>query len=135
MNNNIAIPEFNGMVSPRFDFAEKILVVQIVEDRISKKIVYLGKMSLVERKDRLLKENVEVLLCHGIPCCQKIFFESAGIKVYSMISGLIDGVIEAFISNNLEKVQVENTDYQHTKRRRQHGRKRCGNNDNSEFDL
>jgi predicted Fe-Mo cluster-binding NifX family protein len=99
---NIAIPTFRSRVSPRFDLAASLLIVQVQGNRI------LGRGE--ERLDNiygwrrvrfLTSRNVNVVLCGGIRRCDYFAIVDSGIDVYAGLMGEIDDVLEGFLRGDI----------------------------------
>jgi predicted Fe-Mo cluster-binding NifX family protein len=98
----IALPEFNGRISPVFDFCRRLLVVDIDPmGRSEKFTVDWSETPLAERARELLDLKVEALLCGGISCDLSADVARRGIRVFPWISGEIPEVISAFLADRL----------------------------------
>ena len=98
----VAIPIFNSRVSPRFDFAQKILIA-VIKD---KKVVERQEFSLINlnpiRRSVLLCElEVHTLICGGISSFSQRLIKGNRINIVPMIQGEIEEVLNLFISGNL----------------------------------
>ena len=98
----LAIPMFNSRVSPRFDFAAKILIATIESGKISERQEYaLTNLHQIRRSSLLCELGVKVLICGGISSfCHRLITDN-GIRVIPMIQGEIEEVLNRFISGNL----------------------------------
>ncbi|HDN58825.1 MAG TPA: hypothetical protein ENF20_02580 [Candidatus Marinimicrobia bacterium] len=98
----IAIPMFNSRVSPRFDFAAKILIATIESGKISERQEYaLTNIHQIRRSSLLCELGVKVLICGGISSfCHRLITDN-GIRVIPMIQGEIEEVLNHYTSGNL----------------------------------
>ena len=98
----VAIPVWQGRVSPVFDSARKLTIVQI-ENGISvgKSEVLLGEKLPLHRVERLVNLEVEVLICGAISRALTAMCLSSGITVLAWVSGPLEEVIQAFIAGRL----------------------------------
>ena len=98
----IAIPEFNGRVSPVLDFSRRLLVVEIKPDgRSEKSPLDWSETPLPERARRLKNLRIDALLCGGVSCELASEIAREGIRVFPWISGDIPEVINAFLADRL----------------------------------
>jgi len=99
----IAIPLWQGRVSPVFDEANRILLIDISE----KQERYRQEESLTtrnpfERAQVLPKLGVDLLICGMISQTQQTALTSAGIRIIPCICGSMEEVIAAFLDGRLE---------------------------------
>ncbi|UCF06343.1 MAG: NifB/NifX family molybdenum-iron cluster-binding protein [bacterium] len=99
----LAIPIWNGRVSPVFDAARQILVVDVPEGgETSRREHQLSETYLPLRIRRLEAMGVDVLICGAISNPIAALVEAAGIRIYPWVSGDVEDVIEAFQKKDLE---------------------------------
>jgi predicted Fe-Mo cluster-binding NifX family protein len=93
----IALPTWEGRVSPVFDVAEHLLIVDLdgasQRGRQSRR---LGDAEPLVRAHVLTSEEVDVLICGAISRPLEHVLAGAGIEVVSGICGRIDDVLRAF---------------------------------------
>jgi predicted Fe-Mo cluster-binding NifX family protein len=99
----IAIPLWQGRISPVFDEARRILLLDVSE----KQEQHRQEESLVagspfERAQLLPRLGVNLLICGMISQTQQAALTSAGIKVIPHICGHVEEVITAFLDNRIE---------------------------------
>lgn len=99
----VAIPLWQGRVSPVFDEASSILVVDVANGRekCRRKEVLLVRNAF-KRAQLLVKLDVEVLICGMISQMQHAALDSAGIQIIPHICGPLDEVIAAFLDGRIE---------------------------------
>jgi predicted Fe-Mo cluster-binding NifX family protein len=118
----IAIPHWQGRVSPVFDVAGRVAVSEF----ISGGVVRHGDI-LLESDDphvssaALSSAGVEVLICGAISCCYERALTSAGIEVISQICGEIDRVLDAYAEGRLSYYRMPGCRGRHGRQGR-HGR-------------
>lgn len=99
----VAIPLWQGRVSPVFDEACRILLVDILD----KQEQYRQEESLMarnpfERAQVLPKLGVDLLICGMISQTQQTALISAGIRIIPHICGPMDEVIAALLDGRIE---------------------------------
>jgi len=119
----IGMPVFNGRVSPVFDWARKLMIVQVGEtgDTESRRTVEMENLGEWERVALLVSEGVHVLICAGICGSLLQAVTGRGIQVIPGIVGRIDDVLEAFKKGGLAQPRFCMPGYQ-MRRRRGRGR-------------
>ncbi len=99
----VAIPKFNSRVSPRFEFAPKVLVATVDDGKVVDREEYSLKGFDPMRKIALLREEgVNVLICGGISIFFVRLLMGNGIEVISMVSGEAEEVLNHFVNGNLD---------------------------------
>ena len=99
----VAIPLWQGRVSPVFDVASNILLVDIANRREwSRKKIYLTENNPFKRAQLLCKLETELLICGMLSHLQKTALDSAGIRVIPHICGQVEDVISEFIAGRLK---------------------------------
>jgi Pyruvate/2-oxoacid:ferredoxin oxidoreductase delta subunit len=101
----IAIPHWRGRVSPVFDVAGALLLVDVDHGKqIFRENISLGTKGIYLERVRHVQElGVEVLICCAISRPLESALISSGIKVISQICGDADQVLGAFIAGQLEQ--------------------------------
>jgi predicted Fe-Mo cluster-binding NifX family protein len=99
----VAIPLWQGRVSPVFDEANRILIIDISNGRVQ----YRQEESLLshnpfERAQALPKFGVDLLICGMISQMQQTALDSAGIRIIPHICGPMEEVIAAFLDGRIE---------------------------------
>ncbi|MBN2243910.1 MAG: NifB/NifX family molybdenum-iron cluster-binding protein [Acidobacteria bacterium] len=99
----VAIPLWQGRVSPVFDEANRILIVDISDGREQfRQEESLLSHNPFERARALPKLGVDLLICGMISQMQQNALDSAGIRVIPHICGTMEEVIAAFLDGRLE---------------------------------
>lgn len=98
----VAVPVFEGGISPVFDWAQCLLVVDHSgENEETRREESLVDLAPSFRPGRLVQLGVETLLCGGVSAPVAAMLESQGIRVMPGISGDVDAVLEAFFAGGL----------------------------------
>ena len=99
----VAIPIFQGRISPAFDWCREMLVVELDANRheVSRNETKFEDSSPSGRA-RLLRElGVDVLLCGGISAQLACLIESSRAEVVPWVAGEVDTVLEAYLKGNV----------------------------------
>jgi predicted Fe-Mo cluster-binding NifX family protein len=98
----IAIPIWEDKVSPVFDTALRLLVVEVKDNKeLSRFIYYIGDEDLTRRCQRIRTLNVDILICGAISQCFLHMLLSSGLNVIQQISGRVEEVLEAYIKGKI----------------------------------
>lgn len=102
----IAISIWNGFVANVFDFADQLLIVD-VEDQaeVGRSEFQLGQQAIQKRASLLTKLNVDVLICGGISQSLASMLAASNIEVIPFVTGQVDEVLNAYLSNQLAEPQ------------------------------
>lgn len=95
---NLAIPIWQKRVSPVFDTAEHLLILEISDGREVSRVTYpIGDLNPSLRAKRLAELHVDVLVCGAIsrPLANMLF--ASGIRTIPWISGNVDDVIPHYL--------------------------------------
>jgi len=122
----VAIPTWSGRVSPVFDVAQRLLLVDLDgEAEVGRHEVVLKETDLAARARLVAQLGVEVLICGGISRPLEAMLVSAGLRVIPHTCGMVEEVLRAFASGRL----TDSTFLMPGccgRRRRFHGRRRGG---------
>jgi predicted Fe-Mo cluster-binding NifX family protein len=98
----IAIPMFTTRVSPRFDFASKILIAAVAERKVIERQEFsLIHLNPIRRNSLLCELGVNVLICGGISTFAQRLAVANGIDVIPMVQGEIEEVLNLFMGGDL----------------------------------
>ena len=98
----IGIPVWDGKVSPVFDSASRLMVVDI--QGAQKRKLYetsIHESDLSRRCNRIKALGVELLICGAISSQLRNMLMAAGIRVIPWISGQADEVVAAYVEGSL----------------------------------
>ena len=98
----IAIPTWNGRVSPVFDTASRLVVVEIGEEReIARFETDISEYFLPSKSMRLTGLEIDTLICGAVSRPLSYMITTSGIKLIPWIAGQVDEVLQAFLNNTL----------------------------------
>ena len=100
----IAIAIWNDSVSSAFDFAARLLLVETENNKeISRSHIRLESQSLSQRVNQLKYLEVDVLVCGAISRTLAEMVKASGIEVLPYVTGSIDDILEAYLTDQLCK--------------------------------
>ena len=100
----LAIPIYNSNVSNVFDFAHKLLLVEIENGKeANRSEVALNSPLLPQRVGQLKNLEVDVLVCGAISRVLANMVTTSGIQVLPYVTGSIDDVLKAYLAGQLVK--------------------------------
>ena len=100
----LAIPIYNDNISNVFDFAHKLLLVDIENDKeANRSEVALENQLLPQRAGQLKNLGVDVLVCGAISLILANMVTASGIQVLPYVSGSINDVLQAYLTGQLAK--------------------------------
>ena len=89
----VAIPDWHGKVSPVFDVAGRLLVIDLERgEEIRRRAEVLTGLTPVARVHRLGALGVDTLVCGAISSAVEHLAVAIGIRVVSLVSGPVDAV-------------------------------------------
>jgi len=101
----IALPTFQERISPRFDCANTLLVVEIADGaEVSRQEQMLGNMPSGHRVMHLRRLGVNVLLCGGLHRRLAHELAAAGIEVIGGLWGEAEAIIQAYLRGELTPI-------------------------------
>ncbi len=102
----IAVPIWNGFVSSVFDFAHKLLLVDIENAKVVNQFeVALESQLLPQRTGNLKNLGVDVLICGAISQALANMVTASGIQVLPYVTGEVDNVLQAYLTGQLVQPQ------------------------------
>jgi len=102
----IAIPIYNDNVSNVFDFAHRLLLVEIEDGKeASRSEIALESQSLPQRVGQLKNLEVDVLVCGAISRVLANMVTSSGIQLLPYVTGRVDDVLQAYLNGQLVQSQ------------------------------
>jgi hypothetical protein len=98
----VAIPDWEGRVSPVFDVAGRLLVTPIAAGVPEAcRHEQLIAQEPVDRTRLLTEWKIDILLCGGISCQLRETLEGAGVTVIPHLCGDVQEVLQAYLENRL----------------------------------
>jgi len=102
----IAIPIYNDSVSSVFDFAHRLLLVEIENGKeVNRSDVALESQSLPQRLGQLKSLEVDVLVCGAISRILANMVTASGIQLLPYVTGRVNDVLQAYLTGQLAKPQ------------------------------
>lgn len=99
----IAIPQWQSRVSPVFDVAASLLLVEIDgTGEVGRQEVPLTAVDPTKRAQQVAQLPADVLICGAISWPLELALNSAGVQVISQICGQVDEVMRSFLLGDLE---------------------------------
>jgi predicted Fe-Mo cluster-binding NifX family protein len=98
----LAIPIWQGRISPVFDVARQLLLVELADGReIAREEQVVQESSPDQRAKKLAELGVETLICGGISQSLEATLTDNGVRVIARICGGVEDVLAAFLSKRL----------------------------------
>jgi len=108
----LAIPIYNVNVSNVFDFAHKLLLVDIENSKeINRSEVVLDSQLLPQRVALLKTIGTDVLVCGAISRPLADMVMASGIEIFPYITGHIDNVLQAYMTGQLSNPEFSMPGY------------------------
>ena len=102
----VAIAIWNDCVSSTFDFSDRILLVEIENEKeVSRSQILLESKSSSQRVNQLKNLEADVLICGAISKTLAEMTKASGIQVLAYTTGRIDDVLEAYRTGQLAESQ------------------------------
>ncbi len=99
---HIAIPIWEDRVSPLFDAARRVVLVEIEESReVKRSEESIGASYPAGRVRRLVDLGVKILICGAISRRLDFMCASAGIQVIPWVTGSSESILQAFLAGKL----------------------------------
>ena len=98
----IAIPVWNNCVSSAFDFANRLLLIDIQNGSEKNRTeILLEKEPIPQKAGRLKRLEVDVLICGAISRSLASQVTSLGIEVLPYVLGPVDEILKAYLTDQL----------------------------------
>lgn len=101
----IAIPVYNNNVSNVFDFANRLLIVELADGKETSRIEIELDKFLPKRADQLESQGVDVLVCGAVSQLLANIVAASGIEIMPYITGNIENVIDAYKGGKLKNAE------------------------------
>lgn len=100
----IAVPEWQGRISPVLDAASKVLLVDIEENRqLQRQVKPLVPTDPWARAEAIRQMGAEVMICGAVSRMLETALRSAEIQVIYNICGPVEAVLTAFCNGKLDE--------------------------------
>ena len=98
----IAMPIYNDSISNVFDFAHRLLLVDIENGKETNRSEVALKSQLLPQRTGQLKDlGIDVLICGAISRTLAEMVKASGIEVLPYVTGSIDEILEAYFTGQL----------------------------------
>lgn len=123
----IAIPVWNNFVSSAFDFAHRLLLVDIENDsEVSRSEISLVPEPIPQRAAKLKILGIDVLICGAISRSLASQIAASGIEVLPYVVGPVDEILKAYVAGQLAQPQFAMPGcWQGARKDFARGRRRC----------
>ncbi len=118
----LAVPVWQGRISPVFDVAGQLLLVELVDGReVVREERPLGDAAADQRAAKLAEYGVETLICAGISQPLEGMLADRGLRVIARVCGDVEDVLAAFLAGRLGEERFAMPGCCGQRRRRRHG--------------
>jgi predicted Fe-Mo cluster-binding NifX family protein len=98
----VAIPTFGPRVSPRFDYAPGLLLINLEDGKVvGSERFSLQAWDRFQRLQKLRELGVQTLICGGIDGNSAQILSDYGIRVIAWVAGEADEAIQFFLEGKL----------------------------------
>lgn len=98
----VAIPHWQGRVSPVFDVATRVLLVETANGRErSREELLMTATDPAQRAGELAQGGADVLICGAVSWPLEMAVSSAGIEIITQVCGQVEEVLRAFLEDTL----------------------------------
>lgn len=98
----IAIPIWEDKVSPVFDTALRLLVVEVEgKKEASRFIYYIGEQDLARKCQHIRTLELDLLICGAVSHTFLHMLLASGLEVIQEISGRAEEVLDAYLKGNI----------------------------------
>ena len=102
MEMKVALTVWENRISPLFDCARMLFIVDITKNTAnSRHFEPFPYKSPFSRATKLTDIGVEVLICGAVSNLFADIIESHGIKIIPFVTGPVDEVLDAYLTNRL----------------------------------
>ncbi len=99
----VAIPTWAGRVSPVFDVARELFVVDVDHDlELRRETCALDCVGITQRVEAMVARGIEVLICGAISRPLRDMVTASGVRVVPHICGGVEDVLNSFKTGRLE---------------------------------
>ena len=102
----IAIPIYNDSISNVFDFAHRLLLVDIENGKEANRSEVALKSQLLPQRTGQLKDlGIDVLICGAISRVLANMITASGIQLLPYVTGRVNDVLQAYLNGQLVQPQ------------------------------
>ena len=103
MQERIAVPVYNGRVSPVFDTAQRLLVIEAENaGEVGRSERTIALLFPPQRAQWLAEQAVNTLICGAISMPLANMIQFHGIRLLPWVAGNLEEVIQAYFAGNLQ---------------------------------
>jgi predicted Fe-Mo cluster-binding NifX family protein len=100
----LAIPVWMHRVSPLFDTAKRLLLVDIADSTVvGRQETALSEFEPVLRARQVVDLGIRILICGAISRSLKVLLEVRDVEVRDHICGEVEEILKSFLKGGLEK--------------------------------
>ena len=100
---SVALSVWDGRISPVFDSAQRLLIVEIVDGKhVSDREQPLADERPFSRATRLRELGVDTLICGAVSRSLAVRIAAAGIALRSFVTGDVGEVVKAYLDGRLD---------------------------------
>ena len=104
MNMKVAIPIWDGRVSPVMDTACRLLIAEITgSQEVSRTVVDIPQVSICHRASFISGLGIDLLICGAISHEFEQMFIASGVEMRPWYCGNVDEIIAAYSNGTLQK--------------------------------
>ena len=97
----IAVPVWNGNVSPVLDTAERLMVFDVENRKVISRTELPIEDRRLQEKAKMIADNASILICGALSSHMAPFLTSFGLEVYPWVMGNAERLVEMFASGNI----------------------------------
>ena len=98
----IAIPIWEEKVSPVFDTAIRLLVVEVENNKEASRFLYfIDENDLAQKCNRIRKLKLDILICGAVSHPFLHMLLASGLNVIQQISGSVEEVLDAYLKGDI----------------------------------
>ena len=125
MNTKVAIPIWDGRISPLMDTACYLLIANINEGQVLlKETIGIPRMNIQDQVRFLTDRHIDVLICGAISHQLERILAASGVKPIPWFGGNVDEIISAYAGGTLKNDNFRLPGC--GRRRRRDRNQRCG---------
>ena len=101
----VAIPIHDGRISPLFDVARHLLVIDVLNGKaVERHVLAMQEPESLSRGRSVAAFGIDVLICGAISMLVEAMLESAGVTVIARKCGAAEAVLRAFMAHEVRYV-------------------------------
>jgi predicted Fe-Mo cluster-binding NifX family protein len=98
----IAIPIWEDKVSPVFDTALRLLLVEVKDNQVASRLAYhIGEEDLSWKCHRIKELDPDVIICGAVSHLFLNMLKGVGLAVIQHVAGMTEEIIDAYIRDDI----------------------------------